>query len=53
MNFINSVNTFFNEEKEGFYLTNQTAPEGEDVGTHALNVYFNKTFLNKKLRYAT
>ena len=53
MNFRNSVNTFFNEEKEGFYLTNQTAPEGEDVGTYALNAYFNKTFLNKKLQYAT
>lgn len=53
MNFRNSVNTFFNEEKEGFYLTNQTVPEGEDVGTHALNTYFNKTFLNKKLQYAT
>lgn len=53
MNFRNSVNTFFNDEKDGFYLTNQSAPEGENEGTFALQTYFNKTFLNKKLHYAT
>lgn len=53
MNFRNSVNTFFEEEKDGFYLTNQDAPEGTNEGTFALQHYFNKTFLNKKLHYAT
>ena len=53
MNFNNSVNTFIKDEEQGFYLTDHETPEGEYDGTHALNYYFNSTFLHDKLKYAT
>lgn len=53
MNFHNSVDTFVEREKTGVYLTNESAPAGIDQGTYAMQQYFDRTFLGKKLRYGT